>query len=523
MGFTFQINNDVTFNHDERLLAKAEALRPKLRTGTIEPVGEGTLTADSESLGGVTVTTDASSARQSKPMKRGDSLILDFGDHMVGHFSIHIESVGSPMDAPLTLRLKFAELPVELSQESSTYDGWLSKSWIQEETIHLDTLPVDLEMPRRYSFRYAQIKVIDTSPKWQAVFSDASVQTVSAVESLPQEPVSDDPEIQRIYQVGCKTLRDCMQEVFEDGPKRDRRLWTGDLRLQALADYATFNDTTLIKRCLYLFAGMSTTDGRISANVFVDPDTPDDTFLFDYGLFFISTLSDLMNHEQDMEVLHDLYPIAKKQMDVDLDLVGDDGELRLGDTPVFVDWSNDFDKATAIHGVLVYALRQFIDLTVKAGEDARPYEAKLSALIQYAKDHLFDKERGLFTSGPNHEFNIASQTWMVLARVLDDQGNHDLMSTTVHELFPVTGIATPYMYHHVVEALFVAGLKEEAIKLLKSYWGRMIALGADTYWEAFDPDQPEYSPYGSTLINSYCHAWSCTPVYLIKKYLPMGR
>ena len=37
--------------------------------------------------------------------------------------------------------------------------------------------------------------------------------------------------------------------------------------------------------------------------------------------------------------------------------------------------------------------------------------------------------------------------------------------------------------------------------------------------EAFDPDQPEYSPYGSPIVNSYCHAWSCTPVYLLKKYV----
>jgi len=28
------------------------------------------------------------------------------------------------------------------------------------------------------------------------------------------------------------------------------------------------------------------------------------------------------------------------------------------------------------------------------------------------------------------------------------------------------------------------------IHLMKSYWGKMISLGADTYWEAFDPDQP---------------------------------
>ena len=36
---------------------------------------------------------------------------------------------------------------------------------------------------------------------------------------------------------------------------------------------------------------------------------------------------------------------------------------------------------------------------------------------------------------------------------------------------------------------------------------------------AFDPEKPGYSPYGSPIVNSYCHAWSCTPVYLIKKYL----
>lgn len=523
MGFTFQINDDVEFNHDEYLLGKAGSFRPKLHAGVVEPVGVGSLVRSEGSLGGVSVSTDTSGFERSEPLKRGDGLILDFGDHQVGRFSIHIESVGSPMDAPLTLRLKFAEMPVELSQESSVYDGWLSKSWIQEEIVHLDALPVELSLPRRYSFRYVEIKVIDTSPKWQAVFSDAKVNTVTAVEKLPHETVSHDPQIQRIYDVGCKTLQDCMQEVFEDGPKRDRRLWTGDLRLQALADYSTFNDTTLVKRCLYLFAGMNAEDGRISANVFVDPDIPDDTFLFDYGLFFISALSDLMDHEKDMEVLHDLYPIAKKQMDVDLELVTDAGELRLGEIPVFVDWSNEFDKNTAINGVLIYVLRQFIGLAELAGDETHPYEAKLAALVDFARGHLFDGDRGLFVSGPEREFNVASQVWMVLAHVFDDAGSHALMETTVRELFPVTGIATPYMYHHIVEALFISGLKEEAVDLMKNYWGKMIDLGADTYWEAFDPDDPNYSPYGSTLINSYCHAWSCTPVYLIKKYLPLER
>ena len=54
-----------------------------------------------------------------------------------------------------------------------------------------------------------------------------------------------------------------MQDVFEDGPKRDRRLWIGDLRLQARTNYATFKNYDLVKRCMYLFAGLTRADGKI--------------------------------------------------------------------------------------------------------------------------------------------------------------------------------------------------------------------------------------------------------------------
>jgi alpha-L-rhamnosidase len=131
---------------------------------------------------------------------------------------------------------------------------------------------------------------------------------------------------------------------------------------------------------------------------------------------------------------------------------------------------------------------------------------------------MFDPEKNLFVTGES-EYNIASQVWMVLSHVMSDEMNRKIMESTVNNLFPVRNIATPYMYHHIVEALFEAGLRDEAVSLMKDYWGKMISLGADTYWEAFDPEKPDYSPYGSPIVNSYCHAWSCTPVYLIRRYL----
>jgi hypothetical protein len=77
---------------------------------------------------------------------------------------------------------------------------------------------------------------------------------------------------------------------------------------------------------------------------------------------------------------------------------------------------------------------------------------------------------------------------------------------------------TPYLYHYYIQSLIDSGLHQEAKKALSDYWGGMIEKGADTFWEAYDPTNDFLSPYNFYPINSYCHAWSCTPVYFIRKY-----
>ena len=75
---------------------------------------------------------------------------------------------------------------------------------------------------------------------------------------------------------------------------------------------------------------------------------------------------------------------------------------------------------------------------------------------------------------------------------------------------------SPYGHHYFTEALHVAGMRREANEHLKSYWGRMVELGADTFWEVFVPDDERAGPYGTPLLNSYCHAWSCAPAYFLR-------
>ena len=104
MAFTFQVNSD-KFIHDEKLLAKAESFRPKIHKAVVKPVRLLDEERELSHLG-------------EYGLKRDDRIILDFGRHIVGTFSIDIAKTGSPQDAPLYMRIKFAEMPAELQAES---------------------------------------------------------------------------------------------------------------------------------------------------------------------------------------------------------------------------------------------------------------------------------------------------------------------------------------------------------------------------------------------------------------------
>ena len=106
---------------------------------------------------------------------------------------------------------------------------------------------------------------------------------------------------------------------------------------------------------------------------------------------------------------------------------------------------------------------------------------------------------------------------MVLGGAVAGQEAVALLERIEH--FPdAVAMVTPYMYHNYVDALLKAGLTEKAFSVLCTYWGGMADQNADTFWELYDPRDPDASPYGGTIVNSYCHAWSCAPAYFLRKF-----
>lgn len=503
--------------NDERLLGRAAELAPVLHHRTVE--AEKCVQTDGRERGG-----NAPAEELRSGLRKGQSLCLDFGRHLVGHVTLELSYTGSHPDAPALLKLNFAETLKELGMRSEDYRGWVSGSWIQEEYIHVDELPGQVKLPRRYAFRYLKITVLETSPKYQLTVDRAQCVTetsadLSSLDSL----ASGDPMLDRIYQVSLRTLADCMQDVFEDGPKRDRRLWVGDLRLEALADYASFQNYDLVKRCLYLFGGSRFPDGRVSACLFTRPEVwADDTYMFDYALLYVVSLEEYLGQTGDQEALNDLYDAAMEQIELSLAQCDERhivSEQAGADS--FIDWSDGLDKRACAQAVLIYTLPYARRLAERKNDrqKADRLAERLNALKQAARDHFWDPEKRCFVS--NGQISVATQVWMTLADVLTPEEAADLMGRSGQFMdgFPM---ATPYMHHYYIMALLHAGLTEKAVGHLKEYWGGMIEAGADTFWESWDPGDPDGSPYGGSIINSFCHGWSCTPVYILSSLRSQG-
>ncbi len=477
---------------NKKMLQKAKALKPRLchEIKTIE---------------------------QKEILKAGESAVFDFGNHYVGYLTVKLSSVGSPQDAPAFIKFKFCETSPEIEEDTANYHGWISKSWLQEEWVHIDVLPCTLKLPRRYAFRYVKIEAVALSSKFDLVINSLSL---DAVTSAPEEiKLSGASEKEKaIDRVALRTLRECMQYEFEDGPKRDKRLWLGDLRLQALANYQTFKHNDLVKRCLYLFAGTANNQGEISACVFTQPKViADDTYMFDYSLLFIPTLLDYVCATNDIALGEELYPLAVKQLELaaknfDNDVVRDSDKLGW----CFLDWNLYLNKQCGAQAVYIYCAKSAVALLKLLGKDTKQLECDIENKSKAMLDRFFDSELKLFVSGKDKQVSYASNVWACLAQVLSNEENAKLLErlAVADAVKPVT----PYMYHHYVQALIDCGLKQKARTVMTDYWGAMVETGADTFYELFDPENPEESPYGNKAVNSYCHAWSCTPSYFIRKY-----
>lgn len=460
-----------------------------------------------------------------KSFKKQSGIVLDFGEHLTGFCNFTVEDLGRAADAPLRIKFTFGEVPSELATPFDPYPGQLSRAWLQDEIVTISEVPSTIIIPRRFAFRYVKMELLGSSIYSDFRISNVSFKATTSVKTTPMPlAAATNPLIADIDRVGLATLKECMQTVFEDGPKRDRRLWIGDLYLESLANIYSFKNYELTKHCMYLLAGLSYENGVAPSNVFERPQPhPQINPLFDYALTYNVAIKEYLVATGDKETARDLWPVVKNQLDIVKKYLGEDGmmdyEKAVKEWWVFFDWRNGLDKQAALQGVVIWAYKNTYELAKMLGKEKEV--AMLPAIIKKmtAATHknLYDKQSGVFVSGKDKQVSYASQAWMVLSGVATKtEGAAALRKLPAMQNVIYPG--APYLYHYVIEAMIQCDMKQEAKDLIVNYWGDMVKKGADTFWEVYDPKNDFLSPYNFFPVNSYCHAWSCTPVYFIRKY-----
>ena len=517
---------EIFANQRNTWLQKAEEAKPALHETIVHPISIVKAVANKNAYQGWRYEKqDEIEKLYTTNFKELKSVTVDFGKHLTGYFSFHTQILTNCEDAPIRLKFTFAETPAELNTPLDPWKSNMSRAWMQDEIITLTQLNETVQLPRRFAFRYLKIELLASSVYFDFAIDKLTFRAVSSAGEVKTDLPPQCPAIIKdINRIGIETLRECMQTVYEDGPKRDQRLWVGDLYLESLANRYSFKNFQLTKRCLYLFAGLADENGIVIANIFEHPEPHPQKgqLCLTYSMLFNSTLLEYLKDTNDYETAYDLWCVARRQMEYALNYVNKDylfDPNLYAPNWFFLDWRDGLDAHTPMQGAILFALNETYELACMLGKEKEVSEWPLIAkkMKKASRQHLYDKQQKVFISGANKQISVLSQAWMIIGGVTSEKEGQQAIRQALNNSQCVMP-GTPYGTHYLIEAMVKSGMHKEAHTYLTEYWGGMVKKGADTFWEAYDPKNDYISPYGFFPVNSACHAWSCTPVYFIHKY-----
>ncbi|MDR3297580.1 MAG: alpha-rhamnosidase [Prevotellaceae bacterium] len=432
--------------------------------------------------------------------RSGSTALADFGQETFGFVKLHgLKGKG-------TLAVYYGE-----SKEEATDTARCETL----DRLYLDhPQPQDFVMPVSKALRYAYVSVDGT-----LAFDDLSLLYEYMPETYRGEFRCSDEELNRIWDIACYTLQLSTREFFVDGIKRDRWVWSGDAYQSFLMSYYLFFDTPSVTRTLFALRGK-------------DPVTSHINTIMDYTFYWFMSVYDYYLFTGDRLFVRQLYPRMATLMDYVLARRNARGMLEgLSGDWVFLDWAEftmskkgelSFEQLLFCRSLEAMALCAGI-----AGDSAglNSYTALAQQLRPKLHSTFWSDTKNAFVhnveNGQQSEqvtpytnmfavllgYTSAEQTQAIKRSVLL---NPDALKIT-----------TPYMRFYELEALCALGEQAHVLREMKSYWGGMLALGATSFWEKFDPRESGAQhlamyarPYGRSL----CHAWGASPIYLLGKY-----
>lgn len=344
-----------------------------------------------------------------------------------------------------------------------------------------------------------------------------SVSLRAEYEYLPLEErgsfTSGDPLLNEIWRVAAYTFHLNSRECFLDGIKRDRWVWSGDAYQSYFVNRVLYMDKELCRRTIWALRGKDPIEQHINT-------------ILDYSLYWVMSVGDYYETFGDADFVRQIWPRVRTMMDYCRASVNADGFLKGRENDwVFIDWA-EMDKEGALFAeqvLFIKALEAAARCAELSGEDGGLYIRQADELRARLDEFFYDEEKGCYIDGyASGKRNVTrhGNIFAILFDIADAQRQASLVQNVLDNP-DVPPITTPYFKFFELWALCKLGRTDKALERVRDYWGGMLALGATTMWEQFDPreDFPaHYGMYGMKYDRSFCHAWGAGPIYLLGAY-----
>jgi alpha-L-rhamnosidase len=349
---------------------------------------------------------------------------------------------------------------------------------------------------------------------------------------------SSDPELDRLYTAGVRTVAMNSFDSFTDCPTREQRAWVGDGVVHQMVQLTTNEDWRLTRN--YLALGDSPRpDHMLPMSVVGEIEVNGGITIPDWALHWVHGVHNQYRHDGDLDTLLAVLPTAEKVLRWYLPYVGPSGVIE--DVPEWnlVDWSSVFSTGTSsiLTSLWARGLREFAELCEWVGNAASAAWAR--AFWETACEgfeQFWDESRGTYIDhivggvpqAPASQAAGATAIASGLAprerwsRIIDaitdpatlvvrswiggDDGGYDMVKIEEQsrgiqridwDAATEVVLAEPFYSYVVHDAVAAAGRAAELPALLRR-WSVFLHDGYDTFGECWGWGTP-------------VHGWSSTP------------
>ncbi len=357
------------------------------------------------------------------------------------------------------------------------------------------------------TYRYLQLKI--TTKESPLVLDDIYGTFTGYPFQFNAKLESDNPELQKMMEIGWRSARLCAMETYMDCPYYEQLQYIGDGRIQALVSLYNSGDDRLLRNALNQMYYSQQPEGvTASRHPSVTPQ-----YISTFSLWYIAMLHDYMMYGGDNEFVKDKLQSTRNVLEFFKRYQAEDGSLR--DVPywTFTDWvdaegwgegippmgKDGCSSSLDLQLLWAYQVAASLEHNLGLEELAADYTKKAEQLKKTIKAKYWDEKKQLFADRIEKDlFSQHASILAILTGTVSSEEAKDMAQKIVSD--STLAPASIYFKFYLHQALTKAGFGNDYLSWLGK-WRENMDMGLTTWAETSEVNDTR----------SDCHAWGSSP------------